>query len=234
MLDVLINFWISFLAGIFAPLGAVCVLPLYPGFLSYLASQEGRVLNGHDSGEPDNIVKFVWLITAGVVTSMFLVGLIFSYFLESSLTSAIGIISPIAFFILLVISLVLIFGFDIGGLIPKYNVTTEGNPAWTSLIFGLFFGVIVLPCNPASLAVLFAISTSGLSFFINLVNFVLFGVGMAAPLLVFAYISKSSSGAVIRYLSEHKKSINLIAGLIMLGISLYYLLFVFKIQGIII
>jgi|TARA_Y100000310_G_C20598816_1_gene771917 hypothetical protein len=32
----LLNIWISFLAGLFAPLGAVCVLPLYPGFLAYL------------------------------------------------------------------------------------------------------------------------------------------------------------------------------------------------------
>ena len=39
MVSDLANLWISFLAGLFAPLGAVCVLPLYPGFLSYLASQ---------------------------------------------------------------------------------------------------------------------------------------------------------------------------------------------------
>ena len=33
---------ISFLAGLFAPLGAVCVLPLYPGFLAWLANQAGE------------------------------------------------------------------------------------------------------------------------------------------------------------------------------------------------
>ncbi len=221
MLNVLLNFWISFLAGLFAPLGAVCVLPLYPGFLSYLASQ--------DDAE-ENVVKFGWLITAGVVASMFLVGLIFSYFLKSSLTNAIGVISPVAFFILFLISLFLIFGFDFGGLIPKYNVGTAGNPVVTSFIFGLFFGAVVLPCNPASLVVLFAISTSTVGFLINLVNFVLFGIGMAAPLLVFAYISDASTGRVIGYLSENKRKIDVIAGLIMLGISLYYLLIVFKIQ----
>lgn len=220
MLSVLLNFWISFLAGVFAPLGAVCVLPLYPGFLSYLASR---------SDAEKNVVKFGWIITAGVVVSMFLIGLVFSYLLESSLTGAIGIISPIAFFILFVISLFLIFGFDFGGLFPRYNAKIFKNSVLTSFVFGLFFGAIVLPCNPASLAVLFAVSTSTMSFLVNLANFVLFGIGMASPLLVFAYISSASSGRIIAYLSEHKKGINLVAGLIMLVISLYYLIFVFRI-----
>ncbi len=216
----MLNFLVSYLAGLFAPLGAVCILPLYPGFLSYLASQEG--------GE-DNAVKFGWIVTSGVITSMFLVGLIFSYFLESSLTNVIGIVSPIAFFVLLVVGIFLIFDFDFGGLIPGYNINIRGNPVKTSFIFGLFFGAVVLPCNPASLVVLFAVSASTVGFLLNLVNFVLFGIGMATPLLIFAYVSKASSGSVIGYLSEHKRMINLVGGLIMFGISLYYLLFVFRI-----
>jgi len=221
MVGVILNFWISFLAGLFAPLGAVCILPLYPGFLSFLASQ--------DKAEK-NVIKFAWIITAGVIFSMFVIGLIFSYFLKASLTNAIGIISPVAFLILLAVSLFLIFGLDLGGLIPKYNIKILKNPVSTSFIFGLFFGAIVLPCNPASLAVLFAVSVSTVSFLVNLGNFVLFGIGMAVPLLIFAYISSSSSGRVIAYLSEHKRGINLIAGLIMFVIALYYLLFVFRVQ----
>ena len=221
MLNVLLNFWISFLAGLFAPLGAVCVLPLYPGFLAYLASREGS---------EENAVKFGWIITAGVVSSMFLIGLIFSYILKSSLTGAIGIISPIAFFVLFIISLFLIFGFDLGELFPRYSMKMMGNPVLTAYVFGLGFGAIVLPCNPASLAVLFAVSTSVGSFLINLVNFILFGIGMASPLLIFAYISSASSGSIIRYLSEHKRKIDLGAGLIMFVISLYYLLVVFEVH----
>ena len=45
MINFLSNLWISFLAGLFAPIGAVCVLPLYPGFLSYLAGQVSQVEN---------------------------------------------------------------------------------------------------------------------------------------------------------------------------------------------
>ena len=38
-MGLLVDFWTAFLLGLATPLTAVCVLPLYPGFLSFLASQ---------------------------------------------------------------------------------------------------------------------------------------------------------------------------------------------------
>jgi len=77
MENILINFWLALSAGLFAPLGAVCVLPLYPGFLAYLAS----VTTGKKKSDREiskQIIKLGWMVTAGVITSMFLIGLIFS------------------------------------------------------------------------------------------------------------------------------------------------------------
>ncbi|MBW2995384.1 cytochrome C biogenesis protein [Candidatus Woesearchaeota archaeon] len=225
MVSALTNLWISFLAGLFAPLVAVCVLPLYPGFLSYLASQ----LSGKE--EKKTFIFIGLIVTLGVLVSMFLFGLIFTLLLQESLTMAIGIISPIAFGILALISLLLIFNIDFGKLFPKVHAPVTKNPILTSFIFGLFFGAIVLPCNPASLAVLFAVSTSVTSFILNLSNFTVFGIGMAAPLLIFSFISAAKSTEIIGFLTKYKKKINFIAGIIMLGISLYYLIFVFRIFG---
>ena len=229
MVNTLLNFWISFLAGLFAPLGAVCVLPLYPGFLSYLATQASA--KGSEKETKKKIIMFGWLITLGVILSMFIIGLIFSFFLKASLTNAIGIISPIAFGILALISLLLIFNIDLGAIIPKAKTPALKNPYWSSLIFGLFFGAIVLPCNPASLAVLFAVSLTVTDFIINLFNFLFFGLGMALPLLVLAYISSVKTTGIIKFLTTYKKQVNFVAGLIMLAISLYYLIFVFRIFG---
>src|SRR3989344_4279287 len=98
----LLNLWISFLAGLLAPLGAVCVLPLYPGFLAYLA-------NKISSTAPRKQIFFLGLlVSSGVIISMLMVGLIVSAILRASLTKAIGIISPIAFGILGIISLLMI------------------------------------------------------------------------------------------------------------------------------
>jgi cytochrome c-type biogenesis protein len=225
MVSALLNIWISFLAGLFAPLGAVCVLPLYPGFLAYLAGN----LSGKESKK--TIVMFGVIVTLGVIISMFLVGLIFTFFLQESLTKSIGIISPIAFAILAVVSVLLIFNFDLGRFFPKKTAPILKNPYLSSLVFGLFFGIIVLPCNPASLAVLFAVSTSTISFLLNLLNFLFFGIGMALPLLLLAIISAAKSKRVIGFLTKYKKVLNVAAGIVMLVISLYYLIFVFGVFG---
>jgi cytochrome c-type biogenesis protein len=230
MVSTLLNFWFSFLAGLFAPLGAVCVLPLYPGFLAYLAGQ----LSKNDKGTKNDQRKLILLgltVTSGVIISMLLIGVVVSTILKASLTKAIGIVSPIAFGLLAIISLLLIFNVDMGRFMPKLHAPVLKNAYFSAFVFGSFFGVIVLPCNPASLAVLFALSTSVSSFVINLFNFLFFGIGMALPLLILAMISSVKSKQVINFLTKYKKQINVTAGVIMLGISLYYLIFVFKIFG---
>jgi cytochrome c-type biogenesis protein len=215
----------AFVLGLLTPLTAVCVLPLYPGFLAFLSSKF--------SGEEKKslFVLFGLLVTLGVIVSMSLLGLLFTTVLQSSLTKVIGVISPIAFGLLIVISLLLIFDVDIGKFIPRMRTPTSQNPLLRAFLFGLFFGFIVIPCNPLFIAALFTRTLTVASFVTNMLSFVSFGVGMAFPLLVFSIISASASSQIIGFLSKHKRIINLASGVIMLVISLYYLLFVFKIFG---
>ncbi len=63
----------------------------------------------------------------------------------------------------------------------------------------------------------------------NILRFLAFGLGIGFPLLAFAIISTAATDTIINFLTRYKRIINLIAGLIMLGISVYYLVFVFKI-----
>ena len=151
MTDIFTNFWLSFLAGVYAPLGAVCVLPLYPGFLAYIAGQYS------EENKNKKIGTIGWIVTLGILTSMFIVGLLFTTILKTSLTSAIGVISPIAFGILAIISLLLIFNVDFSRFVPRVRSPEGKSPFLKALIFGLFFGAIILPCNPASLIILFII-----------------------------------------------------------------------------
>jgi len=164
-----------------------------------------------------------------VVAFMFLLGLLFTTILQVSLTRVIGVISPIAFGILLVLSVLLLFDVDVGRFLPKAKVRTSKNAWMTAFLYGFFFGAIVIPCNPLFIAIFFTRSVSVLGFGANLLRFLAFGLGIAAPLLALAVISTAASGAVIRFLTRYKSIINRVAGAIMLGISVYYLVFVFRI-----
>lgn len=218
----------AFTLGLLTPLGAVCVLLLYPGFLVYLCSQ----LSGKEAGRL-TIFVFGLIITAGVILFMLVLGLIFTTILDVSLTSVIGIVSPIAFGILLIISLLLIFNVDVGRFLPKGHLPTARNPWVSAFIFGFFFGAIVVPCNPLLIAAFFTRTISALSFLENVLRLLFFGIGIGFPLLVLAAISSAATDAIINFLTEHERIINLIAGIIMLGISIYYLVFVFRVFEII-
>lgn len=225
-MSLLADFGESFVLGVLTPLGAVCVLPLYPGFLAYLSNR----LTGEDAHR-GTILKMALYVTIGVISFMFLLGLLFTTILQVSLTRVIGVVSPIAFGILLIISLFLLFDVDVGRLIPRAKVP-QGKSAWGSaFLYGFFFGAIVIPCNPLFIAIFFTRSASVLDFGANLGRFLFFGLGIAAPLVALAAVSTAASGAVIRFLTRYKSVINRVAGLAMLGISLYYLIAVFDVFG---
>lgn len=214
----------AFVLGLLTPLGAICVLPLYPGFLVYLTGQ----LSGKEPGKA-TIILFGLIITSGVILFMLLLGLIFTTILKVSLTNIIGIVSPIAFGILLVISLLLIFNIDVGRFLPKAHAPIARSPWISAFLFGFFFGAIVVPCNPLFIAALFARTISAVDYLENVLRFLFFGVGIGFPLLVLAAISSAATNAIINFLTKYKRVINLSAGLIMLGISLYHLIFVFRV-----
>jgi cytochrome c-type biogenesis protein len=214
----------AFVLGLLTPLGAVCVLPLYPGFLVYLAGQMSET-----EVHRRTIFLFGLVITAGVIVFMVVLGVIFTTVLQVSLTSVIGVLSPIAFAVLLVISLLLIFDVDIGRFLPKARTPIRRNPWLSAALYGLFFGAIVVPCNPLFIAALFTRTVSAADFAENVLRFLFFGIGIGFPLLVLAAISGAATDAIMGFLTRRKRAINLVAGIAMLGVSLYYLIFVFNV-----
>ena len=221
----IIDFLNSFILGLLTPLTAVCVLPLYPGFLAYLANQ----FSSDEKGIRGRYAMFGFIITLGVILFMLLLGLIFTTILQVSLTKVIGIVSPIAFGILGIISIFLIFDFDLSRFLPKVKVPAVKNPVINALIYGFFFGAIVVPCNPGFIGAFFARAFIFTNFLDSMLNFILFGFGLGFPLLLFSLISANWSERIIGFLTSKKRLINLIAGIVMLIISLYYLIFVFRV-----
>ncbi|MFQ5815391.1 MAG: cytochrome c biogenesis protein CcdA [Candidatus Hydrothermarchaeaceae archaeon] len=215
----------AFVFGLLTPTTAVCVLPLYPGFLAYLSNQASK------GSDRKTLALFGLIITSGVVLFMLLLGLIFTLVLQVSLTSVIGVVSPIAFGILVIISLLLIFDIDIGRFLPKVQAPGVKNPLSGAFLYGFFFGAIVVPCNPLFIAALFARTVSTMNFLGNILSFLSFGGGMAFPLLAFSLISTASSTAIIGYLTRYRRLINVSAGTMMLVISVYYIVFVFRVFG---
>jgi len=223
-MQLVINLTSTFMLGLLTPLTAVCVLPLYPGFLSFLSRKLST-----EKGNRGRPMALGGLVTSGVILFMLLVGLVFTTLIEASLTRVIQVVSPIAFAALAVISVLLIFNVDAGKLFPQARIPSVKSAYLSALLYGFFFGAIVAPCNPGMIAAFFTktLATTTAHFLVNMLHFLLFALGIGFPLLVIALVSGTASQRIVRFLVTHKAVINRVAGAIMLGISLYYLLFVF-------
>jgi cytochrome c-type biogenesis protein len=215
----------SFLLGLATPLTAACVLPLYPGFIAFLAGQR--------EGARRAPLTLGLAVVAGVTAAMVAIGLIFSTLLEVSLTGVTAVASPIAFAVLAVIGVLLILNVDFSRLLPVVRAPTASNPVLAAFGYGAFFGFIVLPCNPGFIGAFFSkqLAVSVGDFGVNMLNFVIFAIGIGTPLLVLALASGAFSQAIVRFLGRHKSIINRVAGAAMLAIAAYYLIKVFVVFG---
>jgi cytochrome c-type biogenesis protein len=108
----------------------------------------------------------------------------------------------------------------------------NGRSAYSgAFIFGLFFGVLILPCNAGPVTVLLALSTSAADFASNMANFLVYGAGMAIPLVVLSALSAYQGNRITQTLAARKRWINVATGILMIIVAAYYLLVVFRIQG---
>jgi len=210
-------FSVAFWLGVLTPLTASCVLPLYPGFLSYLSRQ----LSGEE--ERKTVFLFGLITVAGVIASMMLIGLVFTTLLEISLSSSIAVITPVVMCLMGIIGILLMLDFNLESYIPGKNAPESDNPLVNAFGFGFFFGGVVLPCSPGFIALLFARSALFDTPTTNILRFTAFGLGIGFPLLVFSAVSARWSNQVIGVLNRYSTGINRFTGFILFFIALYYL-----------
>jgi cytochrome c-type biogenesis protein len=211
----------SFSLGVATPLSAVCVLPLYPGFLAFLSNQEE---------DAPSVAVLGVLVAVGVVGFMGAVGLVFTTVLERSLTGVVRTVSPVAFALLAALGVVLVADLHPQSRLPTAEPPQTRYPSLSAVGYGAFFGAIVLPCNPGFIAVFFARAFLFSDPVASLANFGSFGVGMATPLLAVAFVSEPWRDRVLGFLTGHRRAINALTGIVLLAVSLYYLFGVFAVH----
>lgn len=212
----------SFVLGVLTPTTALCVLPLYPAFLARMARLAGR-----ERGDRRMLAWTGVVVTAGVVSFMGLLGLVFTTLLQVSLQRVIGIVSPIAFAILTVVGVLLMTGtLEIH---KKIRIPELKNPLVASYLYGFFFGAIVVPCNPAFIVAFLARTALVTDPVASVLNFLAFGFGIGAPLIVFSLVTRSASRRFVNFLVRWERLIAFIAGAVMTAVSLYYLIVVFEV-----
>jgi cytochrome c-type biogenesis protein len=207
--------WLSFLAGIYAPLGSPCVIILYPGYLAFLA--------GTDEENRASPFLLGLAVACGVLISLLLRGSLLGLFVQALGPAARALLQPAVSLLLLTFALVLIFDITLPPVLHGFPLPRAGS----ALTLGLFMGVLILPCNTAIILFLLALATSVGTAVESMGLFLAFGAGMVLPLLLLAGISRIRSRQVLGFLTRHRIAVQRLAGMGMLLIAAGYLVLFF-------
>lgn len=191
-----------------------CVLPLYPGFLAYLSGgQEG--LKGKGSR-----YLLGFFVLAGVLTMMLALGGIIAL-LSVSVGQALSIVIPLADLVIILLGVMLLLNKNPFKTLPQIQVPVLSHPFVNAFVYGLLYGPIALPCSGPLVVSIFALSLTAAEFFSKLNIFFWFGMGFGIPLLLLSFFSGAAQRWITRQFAQRAHLINLISGLLLVGIGVY-------------
>jgi len=191
-----------------------CVLPLYPGFLAYISGGQDGL-----QGKASRYLLGFFVLT-GVLTMMLALGGIIA-FLSISVGQALSIIIPIADLIIILLGVLLLLNINPFKTLPQIRVPVLSHPFVNAFVYGLLYGPIALPCSGPLVVSIFALSLTAGEFFSKLNIFFWFGMGFGIPLLILSFFSGGAQRWITRQFAQRARLINLISGLLLVGVGVY-------------
>ena len=191
-----------------------CVLPLYPGYLAYISGgQEGL------QGKPGRYL-LGFFVLAGVLTMMLALGGLIAL-LSVSIGKVLSFIIPIADLIIILLGVMLLLNINPFKQLPQVQVPVLSHPFINAFIYGLLYGPIALPCSGPLVVSIFAISLTAGEALGKLNIFLWFGLGFGIPLLVLSFLSGAAQRWITRQFAMRARLINLVSGLLLVGVGVY-------------
>lgn len=191
-----------------------CVLPLYPGFLAYLAARGG--VSGHGTAR----YLLGGFVLLGVLTAMLVLGVLIAA-LSISIGDALTRLVPLADGILILLGVLLLLGLNPFARLAQVQVPLVSNPFSGAFVYGLMYGPITMTCSGPLVVSIFALSLSTGQALTQLAAFLAFGLGFGLPLLVLSVISGAAQRRITSVLARHSMWVNRIAGLLLVGVGVY-------------
>lgn len=200
----------SMLLGLLATTSP-CVLPLYPGFLAYLSGQNEMGRNKHVLG---------LFVLAGVLSMMLALGGLIAL-LAIPIGSALVYLLPLADLVIFLLGVLLLFDYNPFKRLPQIQMPVLNHPYGNAYAYGLLYGPIALPCSGPMVVSIFALSFTAAEAFTQFWAFLWFGLGLGVPLLILSFLSAMLQRRLTLLFAKNSRVINLIGGMLLIGVALY-------------
>ena len=202
-----------FAAGL-ASAASPCLLPLYTGFLAYLAANASSLPARRASG------LLGLLVLLGLLTTMVLLGLVF-FIVAVPIGQVASYLVPIIDGLLIILGILLLTGRNPFNRLPGVKVPLVTNPYAQAYTYGIMLGPIALPCAGPFLAALLAVSVGVGEAVLRVGTFAVFGLGFGLPLVVLSLLAGTQQRAIVRFVVTRHRAIEIISGLALVAVALY-------------
>lgn len=188
-----------------------CILPLYPGFLAYLSSQ-------NEIGRQKYFLGLFVLI--GVLTMMLALGGLIAL-LAIPVGRVLLYVIPLADFLILLLGILLLLGRNPFKALPQIQLPVLRHPYGNAYVYGLLYGPIALPCSGPLVVSIFALSFTLGEALSQLWAFLWFGLGLGVPLLILSLLSGTLQRQMTTLFARHSRIVNFIGGMLLVGVAMY-------------
>jgi cytochrome c-type biogenesis protein len=191
-----------------------CILPLYPGFLAYLSGAQEA------AGKRRGRYFLGFFVLAGVLSMMLALGLLIAL-ISVPVGQALAVAIPLADLLIIGLGVMLLLNVNPFKKLPQIRVPVLSNPYANAFVYGLLYGPIALPCSGPLVVGIFTLSLTAGEALGKLGVFLWFGLGFGLPLLFLSFLSGASQRWITRQFAQHARLINVVAGVLLVGIGLY-------------
>lgn len=207
----------AFLLGNAAILGNVCMLPLYPGLIAFLAGnmhvQHGRV---RQAG-----VLLGASVLAGVLVTM--IGLGFVLFaLGQSFSRILPWLLPVIYGVVITLGIAMILGRNPFARLSMAHTPMLSNPYAASFLYGGLLAPMTLPCTGPVIIGAFVLGVGSASALgESLLYFLAFGLGFGWPLLVLPLVTSPLQRGITHWLAGNAQALGRLAGALLLAVAAF-------------
>lgn len=193
-----------------ASVASPCLLPLYPGFIAYLAGNSRAIAGRRAAG------LLGLLVLAGVLTVMLAIGLLLAV-VAVPVGPVLAWLVPLVDLVLIALGVLLIAGRNPFERMPGASVPVIANPYGQAYVYGLMLGPLALPCAGAFVVALFAISIGVGDAVPRIARFLVYGLGFGLPLVALSLIAGARGQALVRWVVARHRAIELGAGILLVA-----------------
>ena len=205
----------AFLLGNAAILTNVCLLPLYPGLIAFLA---GNAANK----QTQRVTPWLGLtVLLGILSLMTLVGFLL-YSLQATFGGLLAWLLPVIYTAVIALGTLMLFGINPFARLGGVSTPVLRNPLASAYLYGVLLGPMTLPCTgPAVVSAFLLGAGSASALASSLLYFFVFGFGFGWPLVLLPFAAMPLQRRGVGWLTRHHTLLTRVSGVLLVGIGVF-------------